>query len=93
MTIKVGDKVYVKGAQFPTKYDVIHVHQKDSRVYYVVAFFGDKPSVYEEKQLEKVPEVTFKDYRMFDTQTGDFNIRVKFEDKKPVGVELLQTGL
>lgn len=66
MTIKVGDKVIVKGYG-DSERDVLYIHQApgDSRVFYVTAYKGDIPKSYTEQNLTKVEPVSSLWYNVY----------------------------
>lgn len=70
---KVGDKVLVKGCSSFAR-EVVYVHNKDTRIFYTVAYKGDMPTSHPEKDLSPVPpKVTQESFVVF---IGDEKTRV-----------------
>lgn len=94
MNIKVGDRVTLNNSPLYQR-DVLYIHQKDDRKFYVVAFKGDIPTSHQEHELNKFPEVVEKVYYLEDKtvynigHTGmSHKLIISYLDDEPISVRL-----
>lgn len=52
MNYKVGDRVKYSHGDTLVR-DIIHIHSKDARVYYVLSYKGDMPTVHTEVEMDR----------------------------------------
>jgi hypothetical protein len=81
MKYKVGDRVKYR-PEDAIVYDILYVHSKDQRVYYVLAYKGDMPSVHTEVQMNTFTVVSTQPL-LISIGNDDYKAQVDIVNDKP----------